>query len=246
LDPSVPVDHAHISPDDRYYFVHSFAALLSSDRSLEALKGWAYSTTTYQDETFVSSIQKGNLFATQFHPEKSGKAGLAVLSAFLKPFPNLAVDNGIASKPSWEITPKDQLSKRIIACLDVRANDHGDLVVTKGDQYDVREKEGGLVRNLGAFEYYLCTLFLLIHATGKPVELAKRYYDEGADEITFLNITSFRDCPLRDTPMLKVLEQASESIFVPLTIGIIYYFMVCGVLTLRAAKQCRRRNPRHG
>ena len=28
--------------------------------------------------------------------------------------------------------------KRVIACLDVRANDHGDLVVTKGDQYDVR------------------------------------------------------------------------------------------------------------
>lgn len=31
------------------------------------------------------------------------------------------------------------LAKRVIACLDVRANDSGDLVVTKGDQYDVRE-----------------------------------------------------------------------------------------------------------
>jgi glutamine amidotransferase/cyclase len=34
----------------------------------------------------------------------------------------------------------------VIACLDVRANDNGDLVVTKGDQYDVREassEEGG-------------------------------------------------------------------------------------------------------
>jgi len=28
---------------------------------------------------------------------------------------------------------------KVIACLDVRANDNGDLVVTKGDQYDVRE-----------------------------------------------------------------------------------------------------------
>ena len=37
--------------------------------------------------------------------------------------------------------------KRVIACLDVRANDNGDLVVTKGDQYDVRG--GGDVRNLG-------------------------------------------------------------------------------------------------
>jgi hypothetical protein len=31
------------------------------------------------------------------------------------------------------------LTRRVIACLDVRANDDGDLVVTKGDQYDVRE-----------------------------------------------------------------------------------------------------------
>ncbi len=39
------------------------------------------------------------------------------------------------------------LAKRVIACLDVRANDAGDLVVTKGDQYDVRETDdaGGQV-----------------------------------------------------------------------------------------------------
>jgi hypothetical protein len=43
-------------------------------------------------------------------------------------------------------TPCDgrtELAKRIIACLDVRENDAGDLVVTKGDQYDVREKSEG-------------------------------------------------------------------------------------------------------
>ncbi len=34
------------------------------------------------------------------------------------------------------------LAKRVIACLDVRANDAGDLVVTKGDQYDVRDTDG--------------------------------------------------------------------------------------------------------
>lgn len=90
----------------------------------------------------------------------------------------------------------------MIACLDVRSNDQGDLVVTKGDQYDVREAGDGQIRNLG-----------------KPVELAKRYYQEGADEVTFLNITSFRDCPLQDVPMLKVLKLASESVFVPLTVG---------------------------
>lgn len=74
---------------------------------------------------------------------------------------------------------KCHFTARIIACLDVRANDDGDLVVTKGDQYDVRERSCGAenkVRNLG-----------------KPVDLARRYFEEGADEITFLNITSFRE-----------------------------------------------------
>ena len=54
---------------------------------------------------------------------------------------------------------------------------------------------------------------------GKPVELAQRYFDEGADEITFLNITAFRDFPLADQPMLEVLRRTSERVFVPLTIG---------------------------
>jgi glutamine amidotransferase/cyclase len=49
--------------------------------------------------------------------------------------------------------------------------------------------------------------------------LAKRYYDEGADEITFLNITSFRQGVIDDLPMLQVLEKASEQVFVPLTVG---------------------------
>ena len=98
------------------------------------------------------------------------------------------------------VAEETRLAKRIIACLDVRSNDQGDLVVTKGDRYDVREK--GIVRNLG-----------------KPVELARRYYGEGADEITFLNITGFRDFPLEDMPMLEVLRRTSENVFVPLTIG---------------------------
>lgn len=183
--------------DSFYYFVHSYAIPYS-----ESIKDWIYSTTYYKDEQFVSAIQKDNIFATQFHPEKSGYAGLMILKSFLDfgektPSPILDVAKPLS-------TPcENRLTRRIIACLDVRTNDQGDLVVTKGDQYDVREKaEGNNVRNLG-----------------KPVDLAKRYYEEGADEITFLNITSFRDCPLRDLPMIEVLKRASETIFVPLTIG---------------------------
>ena len=92
------------------------------------------------------------------------------------------------SNPAWVAGLVTGLAKRVIACLDVRANDKGDLVVTKGDQYDVRESSGGRdVRNLGA-----------------PVQLAGRYFAEGADEVTFLNITGFRDFPLGDMPMLEV------------------------------------------
>jgi glutamine amidotransferase/cyclase len=137
-----PVEGANISSTARYYFVHSF-------RVCEAgLDGWTYSRTTYGSETFVSSVLKGSVFATQFHPEKSGPAGLEVLRSFLLNYSSLSPK--FINSPSI-VRPEDGLSKRIIACLDVRTNDEGDLVVTKGDQYDVREKEGRNVRNLGIF-----------------------------------------------------------------------------------------------
>ncbi|XBW34872.1 hypothetical protein QEN19_000437 [Hanseniaspora menglaensis] len=49
--------------------------------------------------------------------------------------------------------------------------------------------------------------------------MAQQYYEQGADEVTFLNITSFRNCPLKDLPMLEVLSKAAETCFVPLTVG---------------------------
>jgi glutamine amidotransferase/cyclase len=175
---------SQLNRDEKFYFVHSYHVAPENDD--------AVLTTTDYGISFVSSIQKGNVVATQFHPEKSGQAGSQILKNFLS-------DSGQTVQPVNGKT-STQLAKRIIACLDVRSNDQGDLVVTKGDQYDVRE--AGEVRNLG-----------------KPVELAGRYYEEGADEITFLNITAFRDFPLEDMPMLEVLRQASRNVFVPLTIG---------------------------
>ena len=173
-----------LSGQEKFYFVHSYHVI--PDDKLDVL------TTTNYDTEFVSSIQKGNIIATQFHPEKSGAAGLMMLENF--------ISSGNQKVLPAAISKKTNLAKRIIACLDVRTNDHGDLVVTKGDQYDVREE--GSVRNLG-----------------KPVDIARRYYEEGADEITFLNITGFRDFPLEDIPMMKVLIQTSKNVFVPLTIG---------------------------
>lgn len=176
--------------DEKLYFVHSFyGELTDSNRS------WVMATTDYGVE-FISAVEKGNVAAVQFHPEKSGAPGMAMLHRFLQPAEEYSGDSKIVQAAG----KKTNIAKRVIACLDVRSNDEGDLVVTKGDQYDVREK--GAVRNLGL-----------------PVELAKRYYEEGADEITFLNITGFRDFPMNDQPMLAVLEKTSENVFVPLTIG---------------------------
>ncbi|KAJ8141600.1 hypothetical protein OY671_005231 [Metschnikowia pulcherrima] len=194
-----------VNQKDKYYFVHSYAALLKDDTdraNLQSAKenGWDFCLAKYGSEEFVASVAYKGLFATQFHPEKSGVAGLKVLKAFLE---NTKI--GTNAVPSAETKQDLGLSRRIIACLDVRANDNGDLVVTKGDQYNVRESssEGeNAVRNLG-----------------KPVELATRYYRQGADEVTFLNITSFRNSPIRDLPMLEVLKKAAENIFVPLTVG---------------------------
>ncbi|UOO89913.1 imidazole glycerol phosphate synthase subunit HisF [Vitreoscilla massiliensis] len=79
------------------------------------------------------------------------------------------------------------LAKRIIPCLDV---DNGRVV--KGVN------------------------FLSLRDAGDPVEVAKRYNDEGADEITFLDITASSDN--RDT-ILHVIERVASQVFIPLTVG---------------------------
>ncbi|EGG10407.1 uncharacterized protein MELLADRAFT_76906 [Melampsora larici-populina 98AG31] len=208
-------NHSHQSTtlDSAVYFVHSYRVSYTTE-----LDAWANTLTRYGDEVFVSSFRRGNIFATQFHPEKSGAVGLEILRQWLsEPSTPQVLEVGLESRTTIDpeaLTAQTGLMKRIIACLDVRANDDGDLVVTKGDQYDVRESttnptsngittnSKGEVRNLG-----------------KPVELARRYYVEGADEITFLNITSFRACPLHDQPMLSVLQKAAETVFVPFCVG---------------------------
>lgn len=79
------------------------------------------------------------------------------------------------------------LAKRIIPCLDV---DNGRVV--KGVQFvDIRD-------------------------AGDPVEVARRYDAEGADEITFLDITASSDA--RDT-IVHVVEAVAETVFIPLTVG---------------------------
>jgi cyclase len=79
------------------------------------------------------------------------------------------------------------LTKRIIPCLDV--------------------KGGRVVKG---------TSFVQLRDAGDPVELARFYYKEGADELVFLDITATPE--ERDT-IVDVVERVSEEIFIPLTVG---------------------------
>ena len=61
----------------RFYFVHSYYACPSDPATVAA-------TTCYGDEEFTSAVARDNLFATQFHPEKSQEVGIRMLRNFVR------------------------------------------------------------------------------------------------------------------------------------------------------------------
>ncbi|HEU5130298.1 MAG TPA: imidazole glycerol phosphate synthase subunit HisH [Glycomyces sp.] len=67
---------AGIDPAERFYFVHSYAAKTPPPGTLVA--------TAVHGEPFVAAVERGPLAATQFHPEKSGDAGHALLSNWIE------------------------------------------------------------------------------------------------------------------------------------------------------------------
>ena len=79
------------------------------------------------------------------------------------------------------------LAKRIIPCLDVN--------------------DGRVVKGIN---------FLELRDAGDPVEIAKRYDDQGADELTFLDITASSD---NRGLILHIIEQVASQVFIPLTVG---------------------------
>ena len=79
------------------------------------------------------------------------------------------------------------LAKRIIPCLDVHA--------------------GRVVKGVN---------FVSLRDAGDPVEVARRYDEAGADEITFLDITASSDA--RNT-IVEVIERVADQVFIPLTVG---------------------------
>jgi glutamine amidotransferase len=70
--------------DERFYFVHSYGVrdwtLVTNDRTKAPLVTWAETgSDPGQGDRFVAAVENGPLSATQFHPEKSGDAGAALL-----------------------------------------------------------------------------------------------------------------------------------------------------------------------
>ena len=83
------------------------------------------------------------------------------------------------------------LSKRIIPCLDC----------------DLQVPEGRVVKGVE---------FKQIRYAGNPVELATKYYEEGADEIVFLDITASHE---RRSTMADVIKKTVENVFCPICVG---------------------------
>lgn len=79
------------------------------------------------------------------------------------------------------------LAKRVIPCLDVNA--------------------GRVVKGVN---------FVALRDAGDPVEISRRYNEQGADELTFLDITASSDAR---NIILHVVEQVAEQVFIPLTVG---------------------------
>ena len=81
----------------------------------------------------------------------------------------------------------EYFAKRIIPCLDV--------------------KDGRVVKGVN---------FVGLQDAGDPVEVAKRYNEEGADEVTFLDISASHE---QKKTIVDVVEKVAKEIFIPLTVG---------------------------
>ena len=74
-------DHSTFFKDtNRYYFVHSYAALTPKDIPENAVGLW----TTHEGVPFIAAVEYGPVLSTQFHPEKSGRAGIVLLTAWVE------------------------------------------------------------------------------------------------------------------------------------------------------------------
>ena len=75
---------AGLDPETRFYFVHSYGVRSWEMQSDEFIAAPAVSWSEHGGDRFVAAVENGPLWATQFHPEKSGEAGLALLRNWVR------------------------------------------------------------------------------------------------------------------------------------------------------------------
>jgi imidazole glycerol-phosphate synthase subunit HisF len=147
------------------------------------------------DTNFISGIRKDNITAYQFHPEKSGELGLSLLKDWINntndslKFDIFNNEEDIVRNIT-EIKDSNfnnQLTKRIIPCLDVCLGN-----VVKGKSFQD------------------------LKVIGDAVELAKKYYKEGADELVFLDITASDE---KRKTVFDLVKNVAKEIFIPFTVG---------------------------
>jgi len=192
--------------DPWVYFVHSYAADVEDD---------VIATCSYGTDV-VAAVQRENVFATQFHPEKSGQVGLQIISNFVQlcagesrpeaddqdgdrgSRPEVSSNSGSGGGSEAddqdgdrgsrpEVSSNNNTAARIIPCMDV--------------------DEGRVVKGVN---------FVDLVDAGDPVELAARYDQQGADEVVFLDITASSDA--RET-IVELASRTAEEVYIPFTIG---------------------------
>lgn len=168
------------------YFTHSYAAPVVGDTA----------ATTNYGVPFTAAVERGQVSAVQFHPEKSGDVGLTILRNWLARVHGGVSGGGVrvaeAEAPALHLASAVHPapagpSKRVIACLDVR-----DGKVVKGINF-----EG-------------------LRDAGDPSVLAAHYNTAGIDELVILDVTATLES--RQARAHTVASVARE-IFIPLCVG---------------------------
>jgi cyclase len=166
-----------------FYYIHSYYCAPDDERCSAA-------ETNYY-VPYCSALEQGSLAACQFHPEKSGETGLALLEHWSRQPVSLSIvantGNGFVSGKPETKPETGNITKRIIPCLDV---DDGRVV--KGVKFK------GIVD------------------AGDPVELARRYNADRADELTFLDIGASHKSRAM---LLDIVRQVAAEVFIPLCVG---------------------------
>lgn len=163
-----------------FYYVHSYFAEIVPETSLVA---------RYAGINYTAMICKDNLWACQFHPEKSGRIGLDLLRAWLTSSSSFQPSRFSASgvRLANSSQSSSTLTRRVIPCLDVRSGR-----VTKGVKFK---------NNVDL---------------GDPVEMAVRYAEGGADELVFYDITASAE---RRPIDIGMVESVAKAVRIPFAVG---------------------------